>query len=206
VAKSWIATSGGARYAPQCTNTDVSDHKDAALKLAHQATHDVLTGLPNRVLFQDRLSQAMTQSTRNKSLMAVCYLDIDKFKSFNDSLGHAVGDALLKAFSRRLLDCVRAVDTVARLGGDEFAIILSSVDSRENACKVAEKIVRAIRPEFTIEYRSIQATTSLGIALYAGEPDIDAEQLLKSADQALYEAKGAGRDYYQAAGGKPATV
>lgn len=179
------------------TNTDISERKNAELKLAHQATHDALTGLPNRVLFQDRLSQAMTQSLRNKSLMAVFYLDIDKFKSINDNLGHATGDALLKAFSQRLLNCVRAVDTVARLGGDEFAVILSSVDIHDNACKVAEKIVQAMRPEFVIENRGLSTTTSVGVAFYAGDSGVTAGTLIKKADQALYEAKGAGRNNYK---------
>ncbi len=188
------------------TNADISDRKNVEFRLSHQATHDALTGLPNRILFHDRLSQAMTQSARNQSLMAVCYLDIDRFKSINDSLGHAVGDDLLKAFSERLLDCVRAVDTVARLGGDEFAVILSAVDSQDNACKVAEKIIQAMHPTFNIEQRRLITSTSLGIAFYAGEPDITADTLLKNADQALYDAKGAGRDNYQVAGGTPNAI
>lgn len=179
------------------TNVDISERKKAELKLSHQATHDPLTGLPNRILFQDRLSRAMTQSARDKSLMAVFYLDIDRFKSINDNLGHAAGDALLKAFSQRVQGCVRAVDTVARLGGDEFAIILSSVDSRDNACKVAEKIVDAIHPEFSIENRELTTTTSVGVAFYAGDPHVTPGMLIKNADQALYEAKGAGRDNFK---------
>jgi diguanylate cyclase (GGDEF)-like protein/PAS domain S-box-containing protein len=181
------------------TNTDINMRKQAELQLTHQATHDQMTGLPNRELFYDRLMQAMTRSQRNKSLMAVLYLDIDKFKGINDSLGHAMGDALLKGFSRRLESCVRAIDTVARLGGDEFSVILGELSTRDDGLRIADKIVVTMRPEFELEYRTITTTTSVGIAFYDGAAGVNSDALIKKADEALYEAKGAGRNNYQVA-------
>ena len=127
------------------------------------------------------------------------YLDIDKFKSINDTLGHAMGDLLLTEFARRLTQCVRTVDTVARLGGDEFAVILEQLHERRDGCHVAEKIVAAMRPDFTLEYRTLSITTSVGIAFHQGGDEISADSLVKKADQALYAAKGAGRNNYQVA-------
>ena len=131
--------------------------------------------------------------------MAVMYLDIDKFKNVNDTLGHAMGDALLKDFARRLASCVRSVDTVARLGGDEFAVILEQLNDREDGCRIAEKIVAVMRPEFTLEYRTLSITTSVGVGFLQGGEEISADNLIKKADVALYAAKGAGRNNYQVA-------
>lgn len=182
------------------TNADIGTRKQAEEQLAHQAYHDVLTGLPNRSLFHARLDRAMARTRRNHTLMAVMYLDIDKFKNINDTLGHAMGDALLKEFARRLAGCVRSVDTIARLGGDEFAVILEHLDARDAGHHIAEKIVAAMRPEFTLEYRTLSITTSLGVAFHqGGGGDISADNLVKKADEALYAAKGAGRNNYQVA-------
>ncbi|HTE13621.1 MAG TPA: GGDEF domain-containing protein, partial [Burkholderiales bacterium] len=161
--------------------------------------HDALTGLPNRSLFRDRLERAMAHTQRHQSIMAVMYLDIDKFKSINDTLGHAMGDALLKAFARRLESCVRSVDTVARLGGDEFAVILEQISEHDAGCRIAEKIVADMRPEFTLEHHTLSITTSLGIAFHQHAEEISADDLVKKADRALYAAKGAGRNNYQVA-------
>jgi len=179
------------------TNADVSVRKSLEQQLVHQATHDVLTGLPNRSLFHDRLKQAMARCARNGTLMAVMYLDIDKFKAINDTLGHAMGDQLLKAFSRRLADCVRATDTVARLGGDEYAVVLEDVGMRENGERIAEKIVKSMRPEFVLENRALAITTSIGMAFHEGKVEIGQDRLIKQADEALYQAKGAGRNNYK---------
>jgi diguanylate cyclase (GGDEF)-like protein/PAS domain S-box-containing protein len=182
------------------TNADIGTRKQAEEQLAHQAHHDALTGLPNRILFQARLDRAMARTRRSHTLMAVMYLDIDKFKNINDTLGHAMGDALLKEFARRLAGCVRNVDTVARLGGDEFAVILEHLDEREAGRRIAEKIVTAMRPEFTLEYRTLSITTSVGVAFHQGGSDErSADHLVKKADEALYAAKGAGRNNYQVA-------
>lgn len=181
------------------TNADVDRRKQAELLLEHQAGHDALTGLPNRKLFHDRLARAMARSLRHKTLMAVMYLDIDKFKSINDSLGHDVGDALLKAFARRLTECVRTTDTLARLGGDEFTVILEEVNGRDDGRQIAEKIVAAMRPEFTLEHRRLNITTSVGVAFHDGGKSLTADLLVKKADEALYAAKGAGRNAYRVA-------
>jgi len=181
------------------TNADIAQRKQAEETLEHQAHHDALTGLPNRSLFRDRLERAMAHTQRHQSIMAVMYLDIDKFKSINDTLGHAMGDALLKAFARRLESCVRSVDTVARLGGDEFAVILEQISEHDAGCRIAEKIVADMRPEFTLEHHTLSITTSLGIAFHQHAEEISADDLVKKADRALYAAKGAGRNNYQVA-------
>jgi diguanylate cyclase (GGDEF)-like protein len=179
------------------TNSDVTARKSLEQQLVHQATHDGLTGLPNRSLFHDRLNQAIARCARGGTLMAVMYLDIDKFKGINDTLGHDMGDRLLKAFSRRLVDCVRTTDTVARLGGDEYAVVLEDLGSRENGERIAEKIVLAMRPEFTLDNRVLAITTSVGITFHQGKAAIDQDRLIKQADEALYQAKGAGRNNYR---------
>ena len=181
------------------TNADIAARKRAEEKLAHLAHHDGLTGLPNRSLFHERLARAMARARRDKTLTAILYLDIDKFKIINDTMGHATGDALLKEFAQRLATCVRSVDTVARVGGDEFALVLEQLDERDSGCRVAEKIVAAMRPEFTLETRTLAITTSVGVAFHQGGEEISADNLLKKADQALYAAKGAGRNNYQVA-------
>lgn len=182
------------------TNSDVSARKSLEQRLQHQATHDVLTGLPNRSLFHDRLNQAIARCARGGTLMAVMYLDIDKFKGINDTLGHDMGDQLLRAFSRRLVDCVRATDTVARLGGDEYAVILEGLESREAGERVAGKIVTAMHPEFMLENRPLAITTSVGMAFYEGDNEISQDKLIKQADEALYQAKGSGRNNYKVFG------
>jgi len=180
-------------------NADISQRKASALKIEHQALHDVLTGLPNRVTFYDRLAHAMSRAQRNKGLMAVMYLDIDYFKRINDSLGHAVGDLLLKDFAQRLAYCVRTVDTVARMGGDEFAVVLEELKNRDDGCRIAGKIVQEMQPEFPLEHHTVEITSSVGIAFYDGRDDLGADQLVRNADGALYEAKNNGRNNYQVA-------
>jgi diguanylate cyclase (GGDEF)-like protein len=126
------------------TNVDIDDRKSYELQLAHRAAHDLLTGLPNRGMFHDRLDRAMLRTRRSGELMAVLYLDVDKFKGVNDTLGHAAGDLLLKEFTRRLTACVRTTDTVARFGGDEFAAIVEGLGGRADGLQIAGKIVEAM--------------------------------------------------------------
>ena len=178
-------------------NTDIDLRKQLELSLAHQAGHDALTGLPNRNLFQDRIERAIARSRRHRGLMAVMYLDIDRFKGVNDTYGHDVGDALIRGFARRLGECIRNTDTAARLGGDEFAVILEELEDTAVGERVAEKIVGAMREEFVLGERRLAVSTSVGVAFYSGAGEVQADVIVKQADQALYEAKAAGRNTYR---------
>jgi diguanylate cyclase (GGDEF)-like protein len=160
------------------------------------ALQDPLTGLANRRLLEDRISVAMAQARRSKGCMAVMYLDLDGFKEINDTLGHAAGDALLKAVAGRLTETVREEDTVARLGGDEFVVTLPHTQSATDAAAMAAKVIDAVSQPYTIEGRTVRMTTSAGIALYPGDGK-DAQSLMKSADAALYAAKRAGKNTYR---------
>jgi len=173
---------------------EVEARRLEALGLQHQALHDVLTGLPNRQLFADRLAQALHRYARYEHFFAVMYMDIDHFKSINDSYGHAVGDALLKAFAERVRKNIRASDTFARLCGDEFVIILD-VGAREDIKKLANKIIEAVRPGFTIGAQTVTVSTSIGIA-FACDPKSTVDDIVDQADEALYEAKNLGRDQF----------
>ena len=181
------------------TNVDIDERKAQEIQLTHRADHDVLTGLPNRGMFNDRLEQALLRTHRAKTLMAVMYLDVDKFKAVNDTLGHAAGDAVLKEFARRLTAAVRATDTVARFGGDEFAAILENLGGRGNGMRIADEIVTAMRADFALGSGTASISASLGIAFHEGTAEIESADLLKAADRALYEAKGAGRDRFSVA-------
>lgn len=181
-------------------NSDISQRKKAALRLEQQGQYDLVTGLPSRALFSDRLRQAVARARRNTELIAVLYLDIDRFKQVNDTYGQLTGDALVKSFAQRLEGCIRAIDTVARLNSDKFAVVLEDLETRDDGCRIAEKIVNTARSEFIIEHRAICITISAGIAFYYGEADVsDPELLLKTAESALYEAKNTGRDRYELA-------
>lgn len=178
--------------------TDVSERKALENDLAHRASHDPLTGLPNRALFEDRLEQALERSKRHQTVLAVMYLDIDRFKNINDKLGHQMGDEVLKAFAGRLVECVRTTDTVARLGGDEFVIILDELDAANDAERVAHKVLTALQPAFRPDGATVSATASIGLAIC--EPgQYEAGALLARADAALYRAKAEGRNRWQAA-------
>ncbi|HYU27260.1 MAG TPA: diguanylate cyclase, partial [Thermoanaerobaculia bacterium] len=178
------------------TVVDISDRKRAEEQIEFHAYHDVLTNLPNRKLFMDRLSQALTRCRRYGKSLAVMFVDLDHFKSINDTFGHTAGDELLLEMSRRLRACVRDDDTVARLGGDEFTIILSELRHPEDAANVAEKILESIALPLTIADTPIEVSASIGIALYPVDGQ-DAETLLRNADSAMYRAKEAGRNTYQ---------
>ncbi|HEX7220893.1 MAG TPA: diguanylate cyclase [Burkholderiales bacterium] len=179
------------------TNLDITDRRRMEEALQSVAQSDPLTGLANRLLFQDRLRQALARARRAGSSVALLYLDLDRFKEVNDSLGHAAGDILLKDFAARLRAGVRATDTVARFGGDEFVILLEDVKDRGHAIRVAEKIVAEARQPLMVEGRELVATASIGVAF--GEGNAVEEELLRRADAALYEAKNAGRDRYRIA-------
>lgn len=173
----------------------------ASEKLAHMAKHDYLTGLPNRSLLADRLSQAIPLALRHHKKVAIMYLDIDNFKHINDSLGHGVGDKLLQSLAKRLLTCIRFSDTVSRHGGDEFVILLSEVNDAADAIFIAEKLIDAMAEPHVIEGNPLNVTISIGISL-CPENGINSEILMRNADTAMYHAKKKGRNTYQVFNGE----
>jgi len=175
---------------------EVFERMQAEQRIWHVAHHDSLTGLPNRALLHDRLQQALAKAQRSRQRVAVMFLDLDRFKSVNDSLGHAVGDELLKYVAARLTGVVRAVDTVSRLGGDEFVIVLEDAGTPDDVVQVAEKIIGALAAEVNVGGHSLRATPSIGISLFPDD-GLEAFALMKSADTAMYHAKGAGRNNFQ---------
>jgi diguanylate cyclase (GGDEF)-like protein/PAS domain S-box-containing protein len=175
---------------------DVSVARSMVLEMSHLAQHDVLTDLPNRMLLNDRLSQAISFARRNQHLLAVLFLDLDGFKHINDSLGHAVGDKLLQSVAARLLTCVRKSDTVSRQGGDEFVILLPEVAHAADVAVSAAKIVVEIRKPHRVEEHDLCVTASIGLSTYPDDGQ-DAETLIKNADTAMYHAKQSGRDNFQ---------
>jgi diguanylate cyclase (GGDEF)-like protein/PAS domain S-box-containing protein len=175
---------------------DVSVARALTLKMSYLAQHDSLTDLPNRVLLNDRLNEAIHLSSRYRRKLAVIFLDLDHFKHINDSLGHVVGDGLLQSVAQRLFTCVRGSDTVSRQGGDEFVVLLWEVREAQDAAVTATKILEAVRAPHHIEKHELHITASIGIVTYPDD-GADAETLLKRADLAMYHAKDAGRDSYQ---------
>ena len=179
-----------------CVVRDITERTYAEEQIKHLAYHDALTNLPNRLLFKDRLSVALSHANREGTSLAVLFLDLDRFKVINDSLGHNIGDQLLQAVATRVGACVRDSDTVARLGGDEFTILLPRLQRSQDVAPIAGKIIEAVRHPFHIEGREFYITTSIGISVYP-EDGADAETLIKNADTAMYQAKELGRDNYQ---------
>jgi diguanylate cyclase (GGDEF)-like protein/PAS domain S-box-containing protein len=175
---------------------DVSAARAMSAQMAHSAEHDVVTNLPNRLLLNDRITQAIALARRNKKSIAVIFLDLDHFKNINDSLGHATGDNLLQSVSRRLLASVRKSDTVSRQGGDEFVILLSETTHPEDAAKSANKILLSLSGPHSIGGLDLHIDGSIGISVYPGDGE-DAETLIKSADTAMYHAKKHGRNNFQ---------
>jgi diguanylate cyclase (GGDEF)-like protein/PAS domain S-box-containing protein len=171
---------------------DVTERKQAEARIEHMAHHDALTGLPNRVLFHDRLGEALSRIRRGSGNLAVLCLDLDQFKSVNDTLGHPLGDALLKTVAERLDHCVRDTDMVARLGGDEFAIILPTIDGPHDAEQTASRVIDVLGQPYEIQGHEVVVGASVGIAIAPGDGDA-ADALLRNADMALYRAKGDGR-------------
>jgi diguanylate cyclase (GGDEF)-like protein/PAS domain S-box-containing protein len=175
---------------------DISNTVAMTSKMRHQAQHDFLTNLPNRVLLHDRVNQAISLAKRSNTNPALLFLDLDKFKHINDSLGHAVGDQLLQAVSERLVHCVRTSDTVSRHGGDEFVILLADERRPHDAALAAEKILLALSTPFLIEGQQLHTSTSIGISVFPLD-GLDTADLIKNADTAMYHAKERGRNNYQ---------
>ena len=179
-----------------CIIRDITERKRAEEELAYMATHDSLTGLPNRTLFTDRLTMTLTQARRSKKNLAVMLLDLDYFKDVNDTLGHNMGDHLLRAVGNRLSGLLRKGDTIARIGGDEFLLLLPELLKIEYATALAQKILLTFREPFVFNDHQLHITTSIGIAIFPGDGDT-ADTLMKSADIAMYRAKNKGRDGFQ---------
>lgn len=180
-----VATAGadGASFLQGCL-LDITERKTAEEQLRHQAFHDALTGLPNRALFTDRVQHALARRPRHATGMGVLFLDLDDFKTVNDSLGHLAGDELLRGVAARLLEAVRAGDSVARFGGDEFAVLLEEIGEPADAARAADRICEVLAAPFSVAGREVFVTASIGIALSG-----DAEELLRGADVAMYRAK-----------------
>jgi diguanylate cyclase (GGDEF)-like protein/PAS domain S-box-containing protein len=175
---------------------DITERKEASQRIHHQAFHDALTGLPNRSLFTDRLSQALALARRSQAVLAVLFMDLDLFKRVNDTLGHSIGDRLLKTLSVRLAAAVREADTVGRVGGDEFIVLLTELANAEDAAKVASKLLTVVAQPFEIDGHTLYVSGSVGISTHPSD-GADAETLLRNADTAMYRAKERGRGTYQ---------
>jgi len=175
---------------------DVSAARTMALQMAHSAQHDFLTSLPNRMLLNDRVGQAIALAPRHMKGVAVLFLDLDGFKHINDSLGHSIGDKLLQSIAKRLVDCVRGSDTVSRQGGDEFVVLLSEVEQPEDAAITARRMLQAVAQPHSIDQHDLHVTTSIGVSVYPDD-GLNAETLIKNADTAMYQAKENGRQSYQ---------
>jgi diguanylate cyclase (GGDEF)-like protein/PAS domain S-box-containing protein len=199
----WIANRGQVHRGPDGraervigVAMDITDRKIAEQRIAHMAHHDALTGLPNRVLLRDRIGQAIAQAHRNTTLLAVLFIDLDRFNTNNDSLGHQLGDRLLQSVASRILVCVREGDTVSRVGGDEFVIVIPEIESSSDASVVAAKILEVLASAFHLHGNDLHVAASIGISLYPSD-GADAETLMRNADTAMYHAKDSGRANFQ---------
>jgi diguanylate cyclase (GGDEF)-like protein/PAS domain S-box-containing protein len=175
---------------------DVSAARAMAEQIAHSAEHDLLTGLPNRLLLNDRVGQAIAMAQRHRGKVALLFLDMDGFKHINDSLGHSAGDKLLQSIANRLTDCVRAPDTVSRQGGDEFIVLLQEVKAPEDVAIAVKRLLKSLAETYSTGQRNLHITASIGVSLYPDD-GLDAETLIKNADTAMYQAKENGRQCYQ---------
>lgn len=165
-------------------------------RMSHLAQHDALTGLPNRVLFMERLTHAIGMAKRHRKQIALLFIDLDHFKEVNDTLGHAVGDHLLRDVAAKIVSCIRVTDTVSRHGGDEFVVLLTEIEERKDADRIAEKLLANFSVPHTIEGLELKVTLSIGISVFP-ENGGDAETLMRNADIAMYTTKASGRNGYQ---------
>ncbi|HBN09392.1 MAG TPA: hypothetical protein DD435_12335 [Cyanobacteria bacterium UBA8530] len=177
----------------QALRNEVVERKRMGECLNRLATHDVLTGLPNRLLFKDRLERALAYARRQRKMVAIAVFDLDRFKEVNDTFGHDTGDRLLQAVSRRLADGVRENDTVARMGGDEFFLVFPEIEDRRDAEKLALRILKSFSKPFEVDGIFVNITPSIGVSLYPKD-GFDAESLVKKADLAMYRVKAEGKN------------
>ena len=175
---------------------DITDRRQAESLMRFQAYHDLLTGLPNRSLLRDRLSLALSHARRNESKVAIMYLDLDRFKIINDTLGHSIGDQLIQAAARRLSGCLREGDTLSRFGSDEFTLLLPNIRTQNDASIIARKILNELKLAFFIENHELHISVSMGIALFPDHGE-QVDHLIQNADIAMYHAKSGGKDGYQ---------
>ncbi|MBV6624224.1 MAG: EAL domain-containing protein [Rivularia sp. (in: Bacteria)] len=175
---------------------DISERFKAEAKIQHQANHDLLTNLPNRMQFYQRLLESLIKASQSRSKLAVCFLDLDRFKTINETLGHKIGDKLLQSVAQRLHRGLRSCDIIARWGGDEFTLLLSQIKDTQDAARIAEEILRILKPAFLIDNHVLHVSASIGIAVYLKHGK-DGETLIKNADAALNRAKSQGRNNYQ---------
>jgi diguanylate cyclase (GGDEF)-like protein/PAS domain S-box-containing protein len=173
--------------------TDITDKKQSEQRLEHLAHHDALTDLPNRSLFRDRLQQAMKETRRANRILALLFIDLDRFKEVNDFLGHVAGDQVLVEAAQRIAACVRNSDTVARLGGDEFTVILQGLENREAVERVTREVIDVLAAPYSVDMETANVSASIGIAIFPDDAD-DMDSLTKAADQAMYQAKAQGRN------------
>jgi len=176
--------------------TDITEHKQVEERIVHLAHYDALTDLPNRLLFQDRCEHAIDKASRDRSHMAVLFLDLDGFKDINDTLGHPIGDKVLKVIAERLAATTRREDTVARLGGDEFTMVVEELDSPQDAAIIAEKLLESLHDPIMVQDHQFHLTASIGISIYPDD-GADTTTLVRNADTAMYRAKEQGRNGYQ---------
>jgi diguanylate cyclase (GGDEF)-like protein/PAS domain S-box-containing protein len=191
-----IFDSAGQRIGQRGTGRDITDRKTAEARISYLATRDPLTELPNRVLFNDRLEQGIVAARRTGQSLALLFIDLDRFKNINDSLGHQVGDLLLREVANRMHGCIRKGDTLSRLGGDEFVVTLEGLQQAEDAAQVAAKIIKALSRPCEIAGHTLNTSCSIGISIYPLDAEDD-RALMKNADTAMYHAKEKGRDNYQ---------
>jgi diguanylate cyclase (GGDEF)-like protein/PAS domain S-box-containing protein len=184
------------KQANERLQAEIADRRQAESRAQHLADHDVLTGLPNRRLLEDRLTQALASSQRNRKQTAVMFVDLDRFKNINDSLGHSAGDRVLKEVAVRLVNQLRVVDTICRMGGDEFVVVLPEIKRASDAANVAAKILETVAQPFIVDERELHITPSVGISVFPDDGR-DAESLIRNADAAMYHAKETGRANYQ---------
>ncbi|TNJ61868.1 EAL domain-containing protein [Paenibacillus hemerocallicola] len=175
---------------------DITVQKQLEARLRHQAYHDTVTGLPNRLLLNERIAEAIQHADHNRRIFAVLFLDLDRFKRINDTLGHSVGDQLLKTIAERLVSCLRGSDTIARIGGDEFVVLLCGMAHAEDSVAIAQNMIQSLTSPIFLGRHELYVTVSVGISFYPNDGR-DAHTLIKHADQAMYRAKDQGRNNYQ---------